>query len=80
MPQYGEPEPYGAGELNRGPEPTTPNPGVNVPPPTDGDYDCDDLTQEQAQYIYDQDPSDPYGLDGPIGEESSGEPGVACED
>lgn len=44
-------------------------------------YDCADFsTQEEAQAIYDQDPSDPYGLDGPIGEASSGEPGVACEE
>ena len=79
VPQYGGPEPYDGEGTTTVPEPTTPNPGVDIPPPTDGDYDCDDLTQEQAQYIYDQNPSDPYGLDGPIGEESSGEPGVACE-
>ena len=42
-------------------------------------YDCGDLTQEEAQQIYESDPSDPYGLDGPIGESSSGVPGVACE-
>lgn len=44
-------------------------------------YDCADFdTQEEAQAIYDQDPSDPYGLDGPIGEASDGEAGVACEE
>ena len=44
-------------------------------------YDCADFaTQEEAQAVYDQDPSDPYGLDGPIGETSDGEPGVACEE
>jgi hypothetical protein len=44
-------------------------------------YDCQDFdTQEEAQAEYDRDPSDPYGLDGPRGEGSSGEPGVACEE
>jgi hypothetical protein len=37
-------------------------------------YDCPDFTyQEEAQAIYDQDPSDPYGLDGD-------NDGIACED
>ncbi len=35
--------------------------------------------QEDAQEVYDADPSDPNGLDGPIGPTSSGAPGVACE-
>ena len=44
-------------------------------------YDCPDFTTHaEAQAIYDQDTSDPNGLDGPIGEASSGEPGVACEE
>ena len=44
-------------------------------------YDCEDFTyQEQAQRVYDRDPSDPYGLDGPIGEASDGIKGVPCED
>jgi len=44
-------------------------------------YDCEDFaTQEEAQAVYNQDPSDPYGLDGPIGEASDGEAGVACEE
>ena len=44
-------------------------------------YDCEDFaTQEEAQAVYNQDPSDPYGLDGPIGETSDGEAGVACEE
>jgi hypothetical protein len=44
-------------------------------------YDCEDFTyQEEAQAVYDQDTSDPYGLDGPIGSASSGTPGVACEE
>jgi len=49
--------------------------------PQEGDlYDCDDFTyQEEAQRVYDRDPSDPYGLDGPIGPASSGIPGKACE-
>jgi hypothetical protein len=43
-------------------------------------YDCGDFTyQEDAQAVFDQDPSDPSGLDGPPGEASSGVPGVACE-
>ena len=50
--------------------------------PAEGDlYDCEDFTyQEDAQAVYDQDPSDPYGLDGPIGDSFTGEPGVACEE
>lgn len=44
-------------------------------------YDCPDFTyQEDAQAVYDQDTSDPHGLDGPIGPTSSGIPGKACED
>src|SRR5919107_1328517 len=49
--------------------------------PAEGDlYDCDDFQyQEDAQEVYDRDPSDPSGLDGPIGEASDGIAGVACE-
>ena len=44
-------------------------------------YDCGDFEyQEDAQAVYDQDTSDPYGLDGPQGEASTGTPGVACEE
>jgi hypothetical protein len=44
-------------------------------------FDCEDFQyQEDAQAVYDQDPSDPHGLDGPIGEASDGEAGVACEE
>ncbi|MDP9474711.1 MAG: hypothetical protein M3R38_03285 [Actinomycetota bacterium] len=43
-------------------------------------FDCADFdTQEEAQAVYDQDPSDPSGLDGPQGEASDGTLGVACE-
>ena len=43
-------------------------------------YDCSDFDyQEDAQDVYDEDLSDPYGLDGPRGEEYSGTEGVACE-
>ena len=43
-------------------------------------FDCADFaTQEEAQAVFDQDPSDPSGLDGPPGQASSGTPGVACE-
>lgn len=45
------------------------------------EFDCDDFaTQEDAQAVYDQDTSDPSGLDGPIGEGFTGEEGVACEE
>jgi micrococcal nuclease len=44
-------------------------------------YDCGDFQyQEDAQAVYEQDTSDPYGLDGPQGEASTGTPGVACEE
>jgi hypothetical protein len=44
-------------------------------------YDCADFrSQQQAQAIYEQDPTDPYGLDGPPGEAFTGEQGVACEE
>jgi len=57
------------------PEPSMPA------PPADGDYDCADFdTQEDAQQVYEQDTSDPYGLDGPSGEGYTGEQGIACED
>ncbi len=43
-------------------------------------FDCADFdTQEEAQAVYEQDISDPSGLDGPQGETSDGTPGVACE-
>jgi hypothetical protein len=44
-------------------------------------YDCNSFTyQEQAQAVYDADPSDPYGLDGPPGPAFEGVQGVACEE
>jgi uncharacterized protein YcfL len=44
------------------------------------DLDCDDFDyQEDAQAAYEQDTSDPHGLDGPPGEGYSGEQGEACE-
>lgn len=64
------------------PEPTptatemteAPSDGVDIPPlPSDGDYDCSHFdTHEQAQAVYDQDPSDPHRLD-------ADDDGVACE-
>lgn len=41
------------------------NAEVNLPPkPADGDYDCGHFdTHDQAQYVYEQDTSDPHGLD-----------------
>lgn len=48
---------------------------VDIPPvPDDGDYNCSDFdTQEQAQAVYDEDPSDPHGLDG------NDNDGIPCE-
>jgi hypothetical protein len=46
-------------------------------------YDCPDFQfQEDAQAEHDRDPSDPSGLDGPIGpnNDTTGTPGKACED
>ena len=47
---------------------------VEIPPlPPDGNYNCGDFeTQEQAQYILENEPDDPHGLDGDGN-------GVACE-
>lgn len=47
---------------------------IDPPPlPADGDYDCGHFdTQAQAQYVYEQDTSDPHRLDGDAD-------GVACE-
>ncbi len=42
-------------------------------------YDCSDFEfQEEAQEIYDDDPTDPYGLEGSIGPDN--DDGIACED
>lgn len=44
------------------------------------DLDCDDFgSQAEAQAALREDPSDPYGLDGPAGPVGTGQPGVACE-
>ena len=44
-------------------------------------YDCTDFpSQAEAEAALRNDPSDPYGLDGPQGETYDGIPGVACED
>jgi hypothetical protein len=45
--------------------------------PAEGDrYDCKDFTyQEEAQAVFDQNPSDPYGLD----EDPGPDDGIACE-
>jgi hypothetical protein len=49
--------------------------------PAAADLGCADFDyQEDAQAVYDQDPNDPNGLDGPVGESYTGEQGVACED
>jgi hypothetical protein len=43
--------------------------------------DCADFQyQEDAQAVYNQDMSDPYGLDGLPGEAYAGTQGVACEE
>ncbi len=44
------------------------------------DLDCGDFgSQAEAQAALRENPSDPYGLDGPVGPVGTGEPGVACE-
>lgn len=44
------------------------------------DLDCSDFgSQAEAQAALRENPSDPYGLDGPTGPVGTGEPGVACE-
>lgn len=44
------------------------------------DRDCSEFRfQDDAQAVYDQDPSDPHGLDGPVGPTSDGVAGLACE-
>ena len=47
---------------------------IDLPPkPADGDYDCGHFeTQEQAQYVYEQDTGDPHRLD-------TDDDGTACE-
>jgi micrococcal nuclease len=47
---------------------------VEIPPlPPDGDYNCGDFeTQEQAQYVLENELGDPHGLDGDGNE-------IACE-
>lgn len=55
-----------------------------APPPTGTQdrYNCDDFPfQEDAQAVYDADPNDPHGLDGPVGpdNDTTGIPGRACE-
>jgi hypothetical protein len=46
------------------------------PAPSEDLYDCSDFaTQEEAQAVFNQDPSDPYGLD----EDPGPDDGVACE-
>ncbi len=51
------------------------------PSGADGTFNCADFDfQEDAQAVYDQDTSDPNGLDGPIGTGFTGQQGVACEE
>jgi hypothetical protein len=52
------------------------SPGApSAPAQEGGDLDCGDFEfQEDAQAVYDQDPSDPNGLDG------NDNDGIACED
>jgi hypothetical protein len=54
--------------------PTTP---AQAQSPAEGDlYDCGNFTyQEEAQAVFDQDQSDPYGLD----EDPGPDDGIACE-
>jgi hypothetical protein len=64
------------------PETTMQYQGTTPPPSEEQDlYDCQDFEfQEDAQAVYDADTSDPYGLDRPPGESSTGVRGVACEE
>jgi hypothetical protein len=51
------------------------------PSGADGSYNCEDFDfQEDAQAFFEQDTSDPDGLDGAPGEAFTGEQGVACEE
>lgn len=51
------------------------------PSGADGTFNCPDFDfQEDAQAVYDQDTSDPNGLDGAIGTGFTGQQGVACEE
>jgi hypothetical protein len=44
-------------------------------------FNCEDFQyQEEAQAVYDRDPSDPHGLDGQPGSAFEGVEGVACEE
>lgn len=61
----------------------TPDSTTTASPSASGadEFNCEDFaTQEEAQAVYNQDPSDPSGLDGPVGEAFDGEQGLACED
>ena len=52
-------------EPTPGESPSNPGGGGVPPLPDDGDYNCSDFeTQEQAQKVLNQDPSDPHNLDG----------------
>lgn len=56
--------------------------GMSLSASAQDDPDCEDYaTQEDAQAVYNQDTSDPFGLDGPIGpnNDTRGTPGLACE-
>lgn len=66
----GEPEPEPEPES----EPPEESDQPEIPPlPSDGDYNCGDFdTQDQAQYVLENEPGDPHGLD-------ADSDGVACE-
>lgn len=73
-----EPEPVPSSPDASAPASPEPEP---APTPSSGDLDCSNFeTQEEAQAVYDADPSDPNGLDGPQGEGYTGNYGEACED
>jgi len=56
-------------------------PGAVDAQQTTDQFDCGDFQfQEEAQAVFNQDRSDPHGLDGPIGEAFDGVEGVACEE
>jgi hypothetical protein len=54
--------------------------GVGAQETTD-QFNCEDFQyQEEAQAVYNQDPSDPHGLDGQPGAAFEGVEGEACEE
>jgi len=63
------------------PRPNPPEPNAPQPNPPVGDKNCENYpTQAAAQAELRRNPEDRFGLDGAIGRNFTGIPGVACED